>query len=243
VAKTRAERLVCEQRTFSAMSDCVRLRAGHFFEVEETPYSSYSAGSDRHARAGHRSGKYLVTEVEYTVGLRIDEPHAAVDREEHAYVAQITAIAHETQYRPERRTPKPRLQGVMHAHVAADGSGKYAEIDDQGRYKVCLPFDASAARGASTSRWIRMAQPYSGPGYGTHHPLHKGTEVLLMHIDGDPDRPIIVGSVPNPRTVSPSTRANETQSVTQTASGIRFELEDRAQAKEQHGHDAHKERS
>jgi type VI secretion system secreted protein VgrG len=71
-----------------------------------------------------------------------------------------------------------------------------------------------------------MAQPYSGPGYGSHHPLHKGTEVLIAHIDGDPDRPIIVGSVPNPHTPSPSTSANATQSVIQTASGIRIEMED-----------------
>ncbi len=70
------------------------------------------------------------------------------------------------------------------------------------------------------------AQSYSGAGYGQHHPLHKGTEVLLSYIDGDPDRPIIVGSVPNAGTVSPSTTANATQSVTQTASGIRIEMED-----------------
>jgi type VI secretion system secreted protein VgrG len=71
-----------------------------------------------------------------------------------------------------------------------------------------------------------MAQPYAGAGYGTHHPLHKGTEVLLLHIDGDPDRPIIAGAVPNPQTLSPSTSSNATQSVTQTASGIRVEMED-----------------
>ena len=38
--------------------------------------------------------------------------------------------------------------------------------------------------------------------------------------------PIIAGAVPNPQTLSPSTSANATQSVTQTASGIRIEMED-----------------
>ena len=38
--------------------------------------------------------------------------------------------------------------------------------------------------------------------------------------------PIILSAVPNPQTQSPSTGSNATQSVTQTASGIRIEMED-----------------
>ncbi len=71
-----------------------------------------------------------------------------------------------------------------------------------------------------------MAQAYAGAGYGMHFPLHKGTEVLISHNDGDPDRPIIVGCVPNPQTPSPVVAGNATQSVIDTASGIRVELED-----------------
>jgi len=37
--------------------------------------------------------------------------------------------------------------------------------------------------------------------------------VLLTFVDGDPDRPIISGSVPNPETASPVTSANQTKSV------------------------------
>ena len=116
----------------------------------------------------------------------------------------------------------------MHAHIAGDTSGENAEIDDQGRYKVRLPFDVTNPSGSKGSRWIRKAEPYAGAGYGQHYPLHKGVEVLLVHTDGDPDRPIIVGAVPNPQTLSPSTGANATQSVMQTASGIRFTMEDKA---------------
>jgi type VI secretion system secreted protein VgrG len=47
-----------------------------------------------------------------------------------------------------------------------------------------------------------MATPYAGSDHGMHFPLHKGTEVLLTFIDGDPDRPIIQAAVPNPETPS-----------------------------------------
>jgi len=46
--------------------------------------------------------------------------------------------------------------------------------------------------------------------------LRKGTEVLLAFIDGDPDRPVIAGTVPNPETPSVVTSKNK------ECGGIRF---------------------
>ena len=71
-----------------------------------------------------------------------------------------------------------------------------------------------------------MAQHYSGSGYGSHFPLHLGTEVLLAFYDGDPDRPIIVGAVPNPLTRAPSASANASDSNISTHSGIVVSLHD-----------------
>jgi len=59
-----------------------------------------------------------------------------------------------------------------------------------------------------------------------HFPLHKGTEVLLTFVDGDPDRPVIAGAVPNPETASPVTAANQTESVIQTGGGNKIRFED-----------------
>ena len=59
---------------------------------------------------------------------------------------------------------------------------------------------------------MRLVQPYAGSGYGSHHPLHKGTEVVLAFLDGDPDRPIIVGAVPNAQTPGPYAAANAARS-------------------------------
>ncbi|NIM98429.1 MAG: type VI secretion system tip protein VgrG, partial [candidate division Zixibacteria bacterium] len=59
-----------------------------------------------------------------------------------------------------------------------------AEIDEQGRYKVVMPFDLSGAGQGKASRYIRMAQPYGGKNQGMHFPLHKGTEVIWACVDG-----------------------------------------------------------
>ena len=137
------------------------------------------------------------------------------------YANRFIAIPSNVQFRPERTTPKSKFFGTMNATVDAAGDGQHAETDDQGRYKIILPFDQSGNKDGKASRWVRMAQPYSGfnasdgikgPS-GMHFPLHKGTEVLLTFVDGDPDRPIISGSIPNPQTISPVTQENQTRSV------------------------------
>jgi type VI secretion system secreted protein VgrG len=215
LAKIRAERLASGRRVFSGKTDCSRFRVGHSFTLED--YDEVT-----------ENRPYLITSIDHAAGLPI--PGAGDASGPRSYGAQFQAIPIDVQFRPEERTPWPSIHGVMHGHIAADGSGKFAEIDETGRYKVSLPFDSGNAKGAAVSRWIRMAQPSSGPGYGSHHPLHKGTEVLVAFIDGDPDRPIILASVPNAHTVGPVTKANLTQSVTRTASGIHLEMEDLATA-------------
>ncbi len=214
IAKVRAQRMLTEQKTLTGRTDCWAFRVGHAFELENHHLSSLDK-------------KYLITGIEHHAGHPIEEIHRGeVRAEKRRYQSTFEAIPLDTQFRPERITPWPRIHGVLHAHIDADGAGDYAQIDDQGRYKVRIPFDGGDARGSKASRWIRLAEPYAGKSYGAHFPLHKGTEVLVAHIDGDPDRPLIIGAVPNTHTVSPSTSANATQSVVMTASGIRIELED-----------------
>jgi type VI secretion system secreted protein VgrG len=213
LALLRAERMRCERRTFRGRTDCSRFRVGHVFELE----NHFDAEQD---------GKYLVTRIDHRVGFPVKPDRDDLGEAPQRYTARFEAIPIGVDFRPERVTPWPRIHGAMHAHIDADTSGDYASIDAEGRYKVRMPYDMNVNKGAKASRWIRMMQPYAGAGYGQHHPLHKGTEVLLLHIDGDPDRPIIAGAVPNPATLSPSTGSNATQSVTQTASGIRVEMED-----------------
>ena len=76
------------------------------------------------------------------------------------------------------------------------------------------------------SRPVRMAQHHAGENYGTHFPLRPGTEVIVGFIDGDPDRPIIVGAVPNPIKPSPVDSRNATVHRVRTASGITIDIQD-----------------
>ncbi len=80
-------------------------------------------------------------------------------------------------------------------------------MDDRGRYKVRFAFDDGEYQAGKASDFIRQSQPYLGPNAtGMHFPLVEGTEVVVGYLNGDPDRPIVVGPSPTRRTTIPSPR-------------------------------------
>jgi type VI secretion system secreted protein VgrG len=138
----------------------------------------------------------------------------------------VEAIPEGVQYRPQRLTPMPRIFGTEIGTVDGEQDSTYAQIDSHGRYKVQFNFDENDPRNGKASTWVRMLQPHGGPNEGFHFPLRKTTEVLLVFLGGDPDRPVIVGVVPNAHTPSPVTVDNATHNVILTGGGSRIEIED-----------------
>jgi type VI secretion system secreted protein VgrG len=211
LAKRRAERFLTTQRTYHGVTDSGLFHVGHSFDLIEHPDDA-------------QNREYLITAIEHSVGPLDDGPNGGQGRL--GYRARFEAIPLSVQFRPERRTPWPSIHGVMHGHIDSDTTGKFSTLDSQGRYKVRFPFDSSGKSGDKSSTWIRLVQPYAGSGYGSHHPLHRGTEVVIAFLDGNPDRPIILGAVPNAQTPGPSAAANASQSSVKTASGIHLILDD-----------------
>jgi len=144
------------------------------------------------------------------------------------YRNDIEAIPYATPYRPPLVASWPRIEGIIHAKIDAENVSSAAPIDDKGRYKVVFKYDIDGAFGGRASRWVRKAEPYSGPSYGMHFTLHVGAEVAIAHIHGDPDRPVIVGSIPNAATTSPLTQTDATRSAIRTRSGILIDFQDDA---------------
>jgi len=220
LAKVCAEELLCKGERFYGESTIPYLRPGYLFDLQNHYRHSFNQG-------------YLTIELEHEgsqtayllAGIRKELSEA--ERQPY-YRNSFVAIPGSVQFRPERKTAQSRFYGAMNAQIDAAGSGQYAELDDQGRYKVLLPFDRSGRGNGKGSTWIRMAQPYAGERHGMHFPLHKGTEVLLTFIDGDPDRPIIAGAVPNPEATSPVTSENATRCRMVSGSGNEIHMEDEA---------------
>ena len=115
----------------------------------------------------------------------------------------------------------------MHAKIDGKENGMAAPIDEQGRYKVIFAWDTKSKQpGGFSSVPMRRIQMANGPEFGMHLPIHVGTEVMISHLDGDPDRPVIVGSVPNSDVPSPVVEGNATQAIFRTKANITLLFED-----------------
>jgi type VI secretion system secreted protein VgrG len=180
-----------------------------------------------HARLAHP--RMLLTDVDHSV-TQATMTHGTAGEKPETYRTSFRATVGEKTYRPERRTPRPHIDGFVHAITDAAPTGasaRVAQLDDLGRYTVRFLFDTAEAEGRRVrSTRVRMMQPHAGPGYGMHLPLKPDVEVLVAFIDGDPDRPIIAGAVPNRLTVSPVTNKDPLMHRIETESGIYIRMKD-----------------
>ncbi|WP_437800096.1 type VI secretion system Vgr family protein [Sorangium sp. So ce693] len=209
-ARVRAEERQSTRDVYAGESDIPTFGAGLRFTLEGHPHVQESG--------------LLLVEVEHEAS-QVVGMHGGVESAPF-YRNSFRAIPASRAYRPPRITPRPRIHGLLSGVVESNAVRQHARLDTKGRYTVQFHFDTAAGGGAKASRPVRMAQPHAGPGYGMHFPVKPGTEVLLGFIDGDPDRPIIVGAIPNESAPSPVTASNAHVNQIRTVSGIVVELDD-----------------
>lgn len=219
-ARLRAEQLRAQEVTFHAAGSALHTSAGYHVELEDHPADAFN----------HR---YLVTEVHHFCNQLGQGLGGSLSRwikleHEEVYRVEAKAIDSELQYRPPLDAPTPRIWGYENGVVDGEMDSPYAQIDDQGRYKVKFQFDESDLREGKASTYVRMMQPHGGGTEGFHFPLRKGTEVIFTFLGGDPDRPVITGVVPNATTPSPVTDANHTKNILRTGSGSHMTIDDAA---------------
>jgi type VI secretion system secreted protein VgrG len=208
LATVRSQEIGARRRIFTGHSSLPQLSAGSHLQLE-----------------GHPIGELELLVV--SVSHRLNQADwGSAESASMAYENQFTAIPLATPFRPIRRTPKPLVAGVISGIVEAAQEGQYAELDGDGRYHIRFLFDRRDVPRGKASRPMRMAQPHAGPGYGFHFPLRDGVEVLLSCVEGDPDRPIIAGAVPNPTTPTTVSERNAPRNVIRTGGGTEINIDD-----------------
>ncbi len=199
--------------------------------------TGFAAGHIAHLRdlavGGSIDETFLLTRVTHrgadprcATELALPEPRPP--RYENAF----EAIPTRTPYRPDRVTPKPRIAGVQTA-IVVTSNDEVLHSDEHRRVRVRFHWDRfrpeqperSVGDGdaASQTARVRVAQAWAGPGYGAVFVPRRGMEVVVAFLDGDPDRPLIVGCAYNAAEPPPYTSERDW-----TVSGIRTETVDGA---------------
>jgi len=112
------------------------------------------------------------------------------------FALSIEAVKADEPYRPARTTVKPLIHGLQSALVVGP-SGAEIYPDEYGRVKVQFHWDRQGKMDENSSCWIRVAQTWAGNGWGAVRIPRVGQEVVVAFLDGDPDRPVIVGCLYN----------------------------------------------
>lgn len=186
-AQRRLERQRRDGATFAGAGNVCGFAPGATFELSERG-------------APHETG-YLLTSVTHrgwsSEGRTGSEP-------EEAYQNEFECLPTTSPWRPDRRAPKPRISGVQTAQVTGP-AGTDVHTDPYGRVKVIFSWDRTGLDVAGErSCWLRVSQPWAGPGApGFSFIPRIGMEVIVTFVDGDPDRPLVIGCVNNATNPTP----------------------------------------
>lgn len=138
---------------------------------------------------------YLLTEVAHHV---VQSPPYLSDgaANPQPYTNRFAAIESTVMFRPVACTKKPRILGPQTAMVVTP-AGEDIFLDKLGRVSVQFLWDRERKADTVDNTWVRVAQHWGGSGWGTYFWPRKHDEVVISFLDGDPDNPIITGSVYN----------------------------------------------
>ncbi|MBN4050401.1 type VI secretion system tip protein VgrG, partial [Desulfobulbus sp. AH-315-M07] len=147
----------------------------------------------RHRRSD-LNGRYILRSVEHS-GTTASFETGTSDTQVN-YSCSFSCTPEALPVRPMRSTPKPRMYGAQTAMVVGP-SGAEVYVDDQSRIKVQFHWDREGKADEASSCWIRVAQTWSGAGWGALTVPRIGMEVVVHFLEGDPDKPLVTGCVYN----------------------------------------------
>jgi type VI secretion system secreted protein VgrG len=184
VVKIRMQQEALPSVVIQGGSNCRNVVTGHKFTL------------DRHFDA---NGQYVLTSVAHSARLTGDYRSGESTFD---YENNFTCIPFTIPFRPLMTTPRPVVQGTQTA-VVVGPPGEEIFVDKYGRVKVQFHWDRESKANADSSCWVRVAQNMAGIRWGSAFWPRIGQEVVVDFLEGDPDQPIIVGSVYNASEMPP----------------------------------------
>lgn len=195
-ARIRQEEEEVPHDSVHASSGCRMMMPGHTFKLRSHP----------DGKSVSEKGSYLITSIHHHASQPGPEsgPGSSSD-----YSNSFTCVPDSIQFRPARITPKPVVSGIQTA-VVVGPKGEEIHTDEYGRIKVGFHWDREDTDRPSKQKprtkddngekfycWIRVAQNIAGNKWGFMAIPRIGQEVVVDFIEGDPDRPLVVGGVYN----------------------------------------------
>jgi type VI secretion system secreted protein VgrG len=187
IAKSRLEMLQATKKTGDGQSACPRFTPGYKFKLTDHARDDFNA-------------EYLITRVDHQ-GFEpgLDAPMGDSTA---PYQNQFEVMPADVPFRAPQVTPWPTIKGIQTAIVVGPG-GDEIYTDAHGRIKVQFHWDREGKKDEHSSCWMRVSQIWAGGAWGAVFIPRIGHEVVVDFLEGDPDRPLVVGSVYHGANVPP----------------------------------------
>ena len=181
--ETRALAADSMAEVFRGGSNARSFCAGYTFILTKNPRDAWNR-------------KYLLTAVTLHAGQL--PPYRTSDtRQASEYSNRFTAVSSDIVFKPALTFMKPRIYGPQTALVVGP-AGEEIYLDALGRAKVQFFWDKQNPRKSTVdTTWVRVAQSWAGNGWGAYYWPRVNDEVVIQFLNGDPDNPVITGSVYN----------------------------------------------
>jgi type VI secretion system secreted protein VgrG len=185
LALIRMEEQELSQKLMAGTSTWRSFACGHRFKLQEHPTDD---------------GAYVLTSVKYNIPTDID--YISAKSVSSQATAQFMCVPHDISIRPLRSTPKPLISGPQTATVAVK-AGEDSCTDMFGRVRVQFHWERAGKNNETSACWVRVAQSWAGNSWGMYFWPRVGDEVVVEFMEGDPDHPLITGSVFNKLNMPP----------------------------------------
>ncbi len=178
-AKLIADAHAAESQRIRGSSDTARLVCGRMIEL---------VPDDSLAEVGVPGEEITIVSVEHDYARGSEEAGEGTKLD-----VRFQALPKGVVFRPLRTTPKPRITNPLVATVVGPAN-EDIYTDAYGRVKIQLTWDRYQLKTETSSHWVPVMQENTG----TSAAIPRiGWEVLVAFIDGDPDRPFVLGRVYN----------------------------------------------
>lgn len=201
LARRRMEERDRRTQTFEASGNDRAAQPGRLFKLEghfSAELRRPERGED--AKPSIASRYYLIVSVEHTAS---NNYQAGKDGKSE-YKNTFTCIRSDIRWRPgPRHNSEPCINPSIQTAIVVGPPGEDIYTDDLGRVKLQFHWDRLGKFDQASSPWIRVMMPMAGAHLGQICLPRVGQEVVVQFLDGNIDRPIVVGVVYNRQHMPP----------------------------------------
>jgi len=182
-AKIQLEEQEVQRVVLAGNSNCRQFVAGHKFKLHDISGQT-------------EDDSYILLDVAHSARAT---SYRSDGTEPFIYENQFQAFPADITYRPPRKTKRPLVHGTQTAIIVGPDGEDFNVVDSYGRVEVHFFWD----REETSSCPVRVSQTWAGKAWGAIQIPRIGQEVVVDFLEGDPDRPLIIGRVYNAEQMPP----------------------------------------